>query len=105
MVSRTIGMLFDRPGNEGDMIGVRSFREGDRLRSIHWAQTARRDSLIVSERQAAARRLVVVAVDAAAFVSGEASDDSLETAIRVSASVAREFHAHNAQVRFWKVSF
>ena len=38
-------MLFDRPGNEGDVIGVRPYRHGDRLRSIHWAQTARRDAL------------------------------------------------------------
>ncbi|MCG8587159.1 MAG: DUF58 domain-containing protein, partial [Pirellulales bacterium] len=99
------GMLFDRPGNEGDMIGVRPYREGDRLRSIHWAQTARRDALIVTERQAAARRLVVVAVDLAAFVGRKNTDDErarqrLETAIRVAASIAQEFHAHHAEVRF-----
>ena len=99
-IADVIGMLFDRPGNEGDTIGVRPFREGDRLRSIHWAQTARRDSLIVTERQATARRLVVIAVDHGAFPSGDDSPDSLETAIRVSASLARVFHAHHAQVRF-----
>ena len=104
-IADVIGMLFDRPGHEGDMIGVRPFRHGDRLRSIHWAQTARRDELIVTERQAAARRLVVVAVDAAAFTATDLPDGGsrrrqLETAIRAAASIAQEFHAHHAEVRF-----
>ncbi len=103
-IADVIGMLFDRPGNEGDVIGVRPFRHGDRLRSIHWAQTARREMLIVTERQAAARRLVVVAVDVAAFANSESprggSRGQLEMAIRVAASIAQEFHAHHAEVRF-----
>jgi len=104
-IGDVIGMLFDRPGNEGDTIGVRPFRHGDRLRSIHWAQTARRDALIVTERQAAARRLVAVAVDVAAFPNTNSPENGsqrrqLETAIRVAASIAQEFHAHHAEVRF-----
>jgi len=100
-----LGMMFDRPGNEGDVIGVRPFRDGDRLRSIHWAQTARRDALIVTERQASARRLVVVAVGGYAFPKvaspdGPAPCRQLEAAIRVAASIAMEFHAHHAEVRF-----
>lgn len=39
-----------RPSTQGDFIGVRDFRRGDSLRSIHWVQTARQDSLIVCER-------------------------------------------------------
>jgi uncharacterized protein (DUF58 family) len=39
-----------RPSSQGDFIGVRDFRRGDSLRSIHWVQTARTDSLIVCER-------------------------------------------------------
>jgi uncharacterized protein (DUF58 family) len=103
-IADVIGMLFDRPGNEGDVIGVRPFRHGDRLRSIHWAQTARRDALVVTERQAAARRLVVIAVDVSAFSNDGSANghkrQQLETAIRVAASLAQEFHAHHAQVRF-----
>ncbi len=34
----------------GDFLGVREFRRGDSLRSIHWVQSARNDSLIVCER-------------------------------------------------------
>ncbi|GIW98539.1 MAG: membrane protein [Pirellulaceae bacterium] len=116
-IADLIGMLLDRPGYEGDVIGVRPFREGDRLRSIHWAQTARREALVVTERQAAARRLVVVEVDVAAFASWgklpacqdlsrnltaswKLTPRELETAIRVAASIAQELHAHHAQVRF-----
>jgi uncharacterized protein (DUF58 family) len=33
-------------------MGVRDFRRGDSLRRIHWAQTARHERLIVTERQA-----------------------------------------------------
>lgn len=99
-IADIIGMLFDRPGSEGDTIGVRPFRQGDPLRSIHWAQTARRDAFIVMERQAASRRLVTVIVDLEAFLLAEPQHQSLETAIRVAASVAQEFHVHHAQVRF-----
>lgn len=96
-----IGMLFDRPGNEGDTIGVRPFRQGDRLRSIHWAQTARRDSFIVAERQTNTRRPVAIHLDLRSFNnSHDSEDDPLETAIRVAASVAQGFHSHHAQVRF-----
>ncbi len=105
-IAEVIGLLFDRPGNEGDVIGVRPFQHGDRLRSIHWAQSARHDELIVTERQAAARRLVFIAVDVSAFFDANAgslnggSRRHFETAIRVAASIAQEFHAHHAEVRF-----
>lgn len=104
-IADVIGMLFNRPGDEGDLLGVRPFRQGDRLRHIHWAHTARRDALIVTERQAAARRLVVVAVDVAAFSSSATLEQDLpgrhlNAAIRVAVSIAREFHAHHAEVRF-----
>lgn len=50
-IADVIGMMFDRAGHEGDTIGVRPFRHGDRLRSIHWAQTARRDALAGASRE------------------------------------------------------
>ena len=34
----------------GEFLGVRDFRRGDALKSIHWVQTARNDRLIVCER-------------------------------------------------------
>lgn len=40
----------NRPSSHGEFLGVREFRRGDSLRSIHWVQTARLDNLIVCER-------------------------------------------------------
>lgn len=48
----------NRTGTDGDFLGVRTFRRGDSLRSIHWAQTARNDSLIVCERGGPQRQTV-----------------------------------------------
>jgi uncharacterized protein (DUF58 family) len=39
-----------RPSTHGDFLGVRAFRRGDSLKSIHWVQSARLDELIVCER-------------------------------------------------------
>jgi uncharacterized protein (DUF58 family) len=38
-----------RVGVGGEFCGVRDFRPGDRLRLVHWAQTARQDRLVVRE--------------------------------------------------------
>jgi uncharacterized protein (DUF58 family) len=50
-------------GREGDVMQLRDFRDGDELRSLHWKQTARQQSLVVVERQRAAERPVVYVVD------------------------------------------
>jgi len=41
-------------GHSGDSIAARDYREGDPMPSIHWAHTARRDTLVVRERPGAA---------------------------------------------------
>lgn len=50
-------------GSCGDSIGARDYREGDSMRSIHWAHTARRDTLVVRERPGAAAAVVRLVVD------------------------------------------
>lgn len=40
----------NRASSQGDFMGVREFRRGDSLRSIHWVQSAKLDNLIVCER-------------------------------------------------------
>jgi uncharacterized protein (DUF58 family) len=50
-------------GQSGDPIGVRDYRAGDSVRSIHWAHTARRDALIVRERPGTAGAMVRLIVD------------------------------------------
>ena len=39
-----------RPTSAGEFLGVRDFRAGDTLKSIHWSQTARLDTFVVCER-------------------------------------------------------
>ncbi len=40
----------ERATDHGDFIGVHDFRRGDSLKSIHWAQSARLDQLVICER-------------------------------------------------------
>ncbi len=40
----------NRISSNGEFMGVRTFRRGDSLKSIHWVQSARIDSLVVCER-------------------------------------------------------
>lgn len=88
LVSRQIG-------HEGDVLGVRPFRQGDSLRMMHWAQTARHDQLIVCERQATARQAVRVLVDTdAASHFGTGTAHSLEWCIRIAASLCQGFVEH-----------
>lgn len=50
-------------GHSGDSIGARDYRTGDSVRSIHWAHTARRDTLVVRERPGTAAAVVRLVVD------------------------------------------
>jgi len=50
-------------GHSGDPIGARDYRTGDSVRSIHWAHTARRDTLVVRERPGTAAAIVRLVID------------------------------------------
>ena len=90
------GMLSDKSGNDGDTIGVREFRRGDRLRDIHWAQTARCGDLIVRERQTACQSPALVLVDLHPKSHvGTGSQNSYEWTIRVAASICQQLHQLN----------
>lgn len=93
------GMLSNHVGDEGDFLGVRPYRQGDLLRHVHWAQTARRDSFVICERQSTARRTVRVTMDVDPNVHrGDRIDGSLEWTVRVGASICQEFLAHSSHV-------
>lgn len=88
-----------KAGQEGEVVDIRNFRIGDTLRQVHWAQTARRGTLMVRERQNKSRREVRVYLDIDPEVHfGDGPHGSLEWAIRVAASICREFHAHHFHV-------
>ncbi|MFO1044469.1 MAG: DUF58 domain-containing protein [Planctomycetaceae bacterium] len=88
-----------RVGDSGDMTGTRLFRDGDSLRRVHWAQTARQGRMIVCERQAAAQSAIRVVFDSDPHLHrGEGRDSTLEWSIRIAASICAAYHRENAQV-------
>jgi uncharacterized protein (DUF58 family) len=88
-----------RIGDSGDMTGTRLFRDGDSLRRVHWAQTARQGRMIVCERQAAAQSAIRVVFDSDPRLHrGVGPDSTLEWSIRIAASVCAAYHRENALV-------
>ena len=93
-----------RVGDFGDMLGTRTFRSGDSLRRVHWAQTARQQQMIVCERQAPATTSVRVTLDVDAashpgvVSSSRHQDDSVELAVQVAASVCESLHRQHCRV-------
>ncbi|MEM9704432.1 MAG: DUF58 domain-containing protein, partial [Planctomycetota bacterium] len=86
-----------RAGEFGDLLGVRRFREGDSLRRVHWAQTARHGRLISTERQAGAVAVIRVVADLSAD-SFRGRPEDLEAAIEVVASLCEFLPREHAQV-------
>ena len=85
------GSCIDRPGHDGDIIAARPYIRGDSLRRVHWIHTARRDALIVCERQTASRESILVELDPYAFSDNKTA---LDWGLRVIASLCLEFHSH-----------
>ncbi len=88
-----------RIGDSGDMAGTRPFRHGDSLRRVHWAQTARLGEMVVCERESPVLSAVRVVFDSNPAVhDGDVKSGSLETSIRIAASICLAYHRHNAHV-------
>ena len=95
-----LGLADTRPGDVGDYLGVRPYRNGDLLKRVHWSQTARQGRLIVCERQAAARPAVRIVADLRGDSAQGFVQDSLETTIRTAASLCGAFHQQQARVEY-----
>jgi len=89
-------------GFEGARITTREFRHGDRLRDIHWANTARCDRLIVSEREGtgAFEAVIRVNVDMATH-RGVGPDSTLEWSLRIAASLCESIVSNHGCVVVW----
>ncbi len=83
-------------GDSGDLVGVRSFRQGDSLRRVHWGQTARHGRLIVTERQAEIGTKLRIVPDLRTDSHRiRAGKSSLESMIEAIASIATHlFNEH-----------
>jgi uncharacterized protein (DUF58 family) len=70
--------------------GVREYQEGEPLRAVHWATSARRGELMVRELEDAPRDSIAVVLDVdASAVAGAPGDSSLDDAVRAAAGIVR----------------
>ncbi|HSI98315.1 MAG TPA: DUF58 domain-containing protein, partial [Gaiellaceae bacterium] len=69
---------------------IRDYVPGDRLRSINWRASARREALVVNERHPERNTDVVLFVDSFADVKG-ADRSTLEDAVRAAATLATRY--------------
>ena len=79
----------ERVGTSGEFLGVRAFRRGDSLRSIHWVQTARMDSLVVCDRSGPQRQTVSLELDTQRIAeNARVAREHLAWRVRIVASLA-----------------
>lgn len=79
-----------------DDVAVRSFRDGDDLRRIHWPSTAHRSKLMVRQEDPPARRRAVIVLDSrTAGHQGSGTAGSFEWAVSATASIAAHLSAHH----------
>ena len=92
--------LSDRTaGDLGDILGTRSFRQGDSLRRVHWAQSARHQRLVVTERQSGVESRVCVRIDASNESHlGSGKDSTLNWTLRIAASICQAINDEHTHV-------
>jgi uncharacterized protein (DUF58 family) len=92
-----------RPGQTGEMMGVRPYRRGDSLRRVHWPQTARQGDLVVCELHALAVPRIQVVMDDLPATHGATGvgDGAREWAIRIAASFVEGWRAWGAEVELF----
>lgn len=86
----TTAALQDRAGEDGETVSCRPYQQGDSLRKIHWAHTARREALFVRERQSPVRRQALVVLRTREWT--DSSHTSLDDAVRMVASILTVLH-------------
>ena len=95
---RTEELCSDRRAGEfGDIMGTRPFRNGDSLRRVHWSQTARQQTLIVTERQAPAMTSVRLVVDHSQTPHAS-SEETIDLCVTAAASLCESLHRQHARV-------
>lgn len=82
-----------------DDAAVRSYREGDDLRRIHWPTTAHRSQLMVRQEDHPARRRAVLVLDSRTVGhQGSGTSGSFEWAVTATASIAAHLSGHHYAV-------
>ena len=92
----------NRPSSHGDFQGVRDFRDGDSLKSIHWAQSARNERLVVCERGGPQQQTINIQLSTARSLGTAAcARENLAWRVRVAASVSELLCARHIPFRLW----
>ncbi len=83
-----------------ELYGIRDYHDGEPLRSVHWASTARRGQLMVKELEDPSHDQVAVVLDAdRAGDVGARGDSSFDEAVRVTAAIVRATVQRGRRVR------
>ncbi|MCE9591679.1 MAG: DUF58 domain-containing protein [Planctomycetes bacterium] len=93
------GRHTDRSGGHEDFFGLRDYRPGDSLKSVHWRSAAHTGRLVTREMTRPSPPEVMIALDLRR--DGDAADaDSLavENAISLAASLVCDAHNHGCRV-------
>lgn len=92
----------NRPSAHGDFQGVRDFRDGDSLKSIHWAQSARNDRLVVCERGGPQQHSIDVQLSTARSLgTASCARENLAWRVRVAGSLSELLCARHIPFRIW----
>ncbi|MFN3190276.1 MAG: DUF58 domain-containing protein [Aureliella sp.] len=89
-----------RPTHHGDFLGVREFRRGDSLRSIHWVQSAKQDQLVVCERGGPQKCTVTIELSTARCEGGDLdARENLAWRVRIAATLVDLLSARHIPFR------
>jgi uncharacterized protein (DUF58 family) len=81
-------------------VGIRNYRNGDDIRTIHWRASARHDELMVRLEEPVSHGGAVVMLDHRANAhAGEGAGSSLETAVTLAASISLHLLSADHQMR------
>jgi uncharacterized protein (DUF58 family) len=92
----------NRPSHHGDFLGVREFQRGDSLRSIHWVQSARLDSLVVCERGGPQKSPINLSLSTVRCAgSALEARENLAWRVRIVATLVDLLSARHIPIQLW----
>jgi uncharacterized protein (DUF58 family) len=88
------------PVTSGEFRGSREFQQGDRIRNIHWRNSARSGRLMVKEFDRTPQGEVRLALNPE-IEAGQGRDTTLEYGVKIAASVAHRCFGDGRPFRMW----
>ena len=92
-------MASSRAGGGENFFGIREYRHGDSPRHVHWASTAKRNTMVVKQYEYIQNTRIVIVLDLNKSAQyGEGKHSTLEYMVSIAASVAKFAQQHGHQV-------